>query len=126
MSDAQGRLVNEMHAHEVYPHEMNTHETHAYEIHALEMHARKVLRKISRSPTLQTVVRWSICRGDSVGAGVPLARRTLGSMHVPLRFTETQPKSSRRTLVLTAFCVIEASLQNDHDLKQETRCPYVD
>src|SRR6266516_4216010 len=86
----------EMHAHEVYPHEMHAyemhaHKTHAYEIHALEMYARKVLEKISRSPTLQTVVRWSICRDLSckmvlaqlslrpaagVDPAVPAARRT--------------------------------------------------
>src|SRR5271156_136709 len=42
-----------MHAHEVH-----TCEAHTYEVHALEMHARKVLG----SPTLQMVVRWSICR----------------------------------------------------------------
>src|SRR5271170_3967688 len=42
-----------MHAHEVH-----TCEAHTYEVHALEMHVRKVLG----SPTLQTVVRWSICR----------------------------------------------------------------
>jgi hypothetical protein len=35
---------------------------HAYEIHTLEMHARKVLGEIFRSPTLQTVVRRSICQ----------------------------------------------------------------
>jgi hypothetical protein len=52
----------EVHAYEMHTHEVYPHETHAYEIHALEMHARKVLRKISRSPTLQTVVRWwSFC-----------------------------------------------------------------
>src|SRR5436305_3375411 len=42
-----------MHAHEVY-----ICESHTYKVHALEMHVRKVLG----SPTLQTVVRWSICR----------------------------------------------------------------
>ena len=77
----------EVHAHEVYPHEMHAHEmhahkTHAYEIHALEMYARKVLEKISRSPTLQTVVRWSILSRselqNGVGAGVPPARRNAG------------------------------------------------
>jgi hypothetical protein len=57
----------EMHIHEVYPdempaHEMPAHETHAYEVHTLEMHARKVWGEISRPPTLQTVVRWLICR----------------------------------------------------------------
>jgi hypothetical protein len=51
-----------MHAHEMHAREVHAHETHAYEIHALEMHARKVWEKIFRSPTLQTVVRWSICQ----------------------------------------------------------------
>ena len=36
MSDAQGRLVNEVHAHEVYPHEMHAHEMHAHEVHTHE------------------------------------------------------------------------------------------
>src|SRR5436305_1214420 len=52
----------EVHAHEVYPYEMHAHETHSYEIQALEMHARKVWGEISRSPTLQIVVRWLVCR----------------------------------------------------------------
>jgi hypothetical protein len=41
-----------------HAYDVHAHETHAYEIDALEMHVRKVLG----SPTLQTVVRWSICR----------------------------------------------------------------
>src|SRR4051812_4618375 len=50
----------EMHAREVHAREVHAHEIHTYETHALEMHAGKVLGKIFRSPTLQTVVRWSI------------------------------------------------------------------
>jgi hypothetical protein len=55
--DAQGRLVNEVHAYEMYLHEMHArkmhahemhgrevhaHETHTYEIHDHKMHAREV------------------------------------------------------------------------------------
>ena len=47
-----------MHASEMHAREVYTCEAHTYEVHALEMHVRKVLG----SPTLQTVVRWSICR----------------------------------------------------------------
>src|SRR6266516_3679568 len=39
VSCAQGRLVNEMHAHEMHAHEMHTYEMHAHEMHAHEMHA---------------------------------------------------------------------------------------
>ena len=42
MSDAQGRLVNEMHANEVYPHEMHACEVHAHEVHAYEVHGHEV------------------------------------------------------------------------------------
>ena len=58
MSDAQGRLVNEVyayevhahkvHAYEVYVREVHAHEarareTHAHEIHAHEAHAHQIL-----------------------------------------------------------------------------------
>ena len=59
--------AHEMHGHDVYAHEMHIREihaleTHAYEIDALGTHSRMVLGDTSRSPTLQAVVRWSICR----------------------------------------------------------------
>jgi hypothetical protein len=41
-----------------YAHEVHTYEVHAYEMHALEIHVRRGLGP----PTLQTVMRWSICR----------------------------------------------------------------
>src|SRR5271154_6222765 len=52
------RHAHQIHAREMHAHEVHTCEAHTYEVHALEMHVRKVLG----SPTLQTVVRWSICR----------------------------------------------------------------
>src|SRR5271155_3805318 len=39
VSCAQGRLVNEMHAHETHAYEMHAHEVHAREVHAYEVHA---------------------------------------------------------------------------------------
>jgi hypothetical protein len=39
VSCAQGRLVNEIHAHEVYAYKVDVYEVHAYEIDAHEMHA---------------------------------------------------------------------------------------
>jgi hypothetical protein len=48
-----------------YTHEMHAHETHAYEIHAVKCTPVRCTPErfweTSRSPTLQTVVRWSIC-----------------------------------------------------------------
>jgi hypothetical protein len=66
-----------MHAHEVH-----TCEAHTYEVHAFEMHVRKSLG----SPTLQTVVWWSICRDLSCkirvfalrDKKVPISRRMRG------------------------------------------------
>jgi len=54
--------VREMQAHKTHAHEMHAHEVHLREVHALEIHARKGLG----SPTLQTVVRWLICRDLSL------------------------------------------------------------
>jgi hypothetical protein len=48
--------VDEVHARKVHAHEIHACEMHAHETHALETHARKVLGKISRSSTLQTVI----------------------------------------------------------------------
>jgi hypothetical protein len=53
----------EMHCHAVYAHEVYPHE-----MRVLEMDARTALEEISRFLTLQTVVRWSVCR-------VPMGRR---------------------------------------------------
>jgi hypothetical protein len=55
----------EVHGHKTYAYEMHAYEMHACEAHALEVHARKVWEKTPRSPTLQTVVWWSICRDRS-------------------------------------------------------------
>jgi hypothetical protein len=52
----------EGYSYEMHAREVHAHETHVYEIHALEMYARKVWGKFFRSPTLQTVVQWSICQ----------------------------------------------------------------
>ena len=54
--------VPEDYFYEMHAREVHAHETHVYEIHALEMYARKVWENPFRSPTLQTVVRWSICQ----------------------------------------------------------------
>src|SRR2546430_2489084 len=60
--------VHEVHAHEVHAHEVHAREMHAHEVHSCEVHTYKVhalemhVRKVLGSPTLQTVVRWSICR----------------------------------------------------------------
>jgi hypothetical protein len=69
-----------MHAHEVH-----TCEAHTYEVHALEMHVRKVLG----SPTLQTVVWWSICRDLSCKIRVLALRdkRSLSAAAKDLRHT---------------------------------------
>src|SRR5271155_2494951 len=76
--------AREMHAREMHAHEVHTCEAHTYEVHALEMHVRKVLG----SPTLQTVVRWSICRDLSCKIRV-LALRDKRSLSaaapIPLR-----------------------------------------
>jgi hypothetical protein len=82
---ACGVHAYEMHAHEtharnMHAYEMNAREVYSHEMYARDMHTRKVLGKTSKSPTLQTVVRWSICRDlsckirvfaprDSVGCG---------------------------------------------------------
>jgi hypothetical protein len=53
---------SELHIYEMHGYEVYAHELYPHEIRALDMHTGMVLGNISRSPTLQTVVRWSICR----------------------------------------------------------------
>jgi hypothetical protein len=42
VSDAQGRLVNEIHAGEVYTYEMYAREIHACQMYAYEVDAREI------------------------------------------------------------------------------------
>src|SRR5271163_1670909 len=60
--------AREVHALDMHAREVHAHETHAYEIYAREVHAHEIPahQMHSRPPTLQTVVRWSICRDLSL------------------------------------------------------------
>jgi hypothetical protein len=85
VSCAQGRLVNEIHAHEMHTREVHAPETHAYEMNAREMHAREMhAREVHAHETLTNggavvdlsgpeLPKTSFCASYGL---VPMARRS--------------------------------------------------
>jgi hypothetical protein len=50
MFDAQGRLVNEVHARKMHAHEVHTYEIHARKIHAYEIYTYEIYAHETRPP----------------------------------------------------------------------------
>ena len=107
-----------MHANEVYPHEMHAREV---QINHKRPHTRnrlpnlfqiqKGFGKPSRPPTLQTVVRWSICRDLSLQNTSFCAKLWSGPLKIRTQVENFEPVAYDMLMIAVQLLIPKPGLQ---------------